>query len=163
MSQTKMGLRRLLTDEPDHRPGRLRFRHIGNPQFRHRSLFPVSEYLAQCGQHLIFFEVAGHTENHPIGMNRIAMEGNQIIPRHPCDRIQRAFSSTGMIGPIEDLGKFSTDDGPRMILPSANPFDRLQLGELHASRVKRRPSQETGQDFQPTRDIFAQHIQRRRP
>ncbi|MEK6586370.1 MAG: hypothetical protein AABZ24_08490, partial [Nitrospirota bacterium] len=121
------GLRGLFTDEPDNRPGQLRLRDIDDPQFRHRSLFPISEYCAQRGHYLISLEITGHTEDHPVRMNRVVMEGDEIVPRDARDRIQRTLSGTRMSSPIEHLGKFTADDRTGIILTAADPLDRLQF------------------------------------
>ena len=95
-----MRLRGLLIHEPDEPalaarpPAHRRIVNSGTVPFG-----PISEDLAQEGHHVGFLKIAGHAEDDPVGMNRVVMEGHEIVTGDASDRTQRGLPGTRMVGP----------------------------------------------------------------
>src|SRR6188508_845795 len=122
-----MRLRRILIDEPDNRRT-VRIADIGYFQVRNVAFLPVGEHRAQQGDHLGLLEITRHAQNDAVGMNGSPVKRDEIVTAHSLDRFHRAFTSAGMLRPIELLEEFPANNRSRAVLTSPYPFDRLELG-----------------------------------
>src|SRR4026207_940306 len=157
-----MRLRCVLIDKPyDRRTARIA--GIGYFQVRNVAFLPVSEHRAQQGDHLGLLEIARHSENDTVGMNGSPVKRDEIVTAHSLDRFHRAFTSAGMLRPIELLEEFPANNRSRAVLTSRYPFDRLELGQLKTGGFERRLAQKPGEDLEPAVKIFGQNVQRGRP
>src|SRR6478672_1064957 len=157
-----MRLGRVLVDEPDNRRA-ARIARINDFQFRNVAFLPVGERRAQQGDHLGLLEIACHSQNDTVGMNGSLVKRDEIVSRNSLDRFYGAFTSAGMLRPIELLEEFPANNRPRAVLTTADTLDRLELGQLNTGSFERRLAQKPGEDLEPAVEVFAQNVEGSRP
>src|SRR6476659_10034972 len=121
-----MRLGRVLVDEPDNRRA-ARIARINDFQFRTVAFLPVGERRAQQGDHLGLLEIACHSQNDTVGMNGSLVKRDEIVSRNSLDRFYGAFTSAGMLRPIELLEEFPANNRPRAVLTTADTLDVWSL------------------------------------
>src|SRR5437660_1129409 len=94
-------------------------------------------------------------------MNSPPVESDQIVSGDAGDGRDTAFTRRRVIRSVQELDELASDDRTGGILPAANPFDGLQLGQLNPCRLKGGPPNEACKNLEPPLQVLAEHIEHR--
>src|SRR2546430_17270556 len=109
----------------------------------------------------LFRSISRHPQHHAVRMNSPPVESDQIVSGDAGDGRDTAFTRRRVIRSVQELDELASDDRTGGILPAANPFDGLQLGQLNPCRLKGGPPNEACKNLEPPLQVLAEHIERR--